>query len=170
MKFSLHQSVQANKILNRLGVKTKSSISHGTSSDETAKHAETKADIVRLNQLGDAGEMVLSTDNLVKKYSQRTVANHVSIEVHQGEIVGLLGPNGAGKTTTFYMTTGLVTPNEGHVYLNDVDITKLPVYKRAKLGIGYLPQEASVFRKLTVENSRNSLKGGRLFRGRRQMP
>ena len=153
MKFSLHQSVQANKILNRLGVKTKSSISHGTSSDETAKHTETKADIVRLNQLGDAGEMVLSTDNLVKKYSQRTVANHVSIEVHQGEIVGLLGPNGAGKTTTFYMTTGLVTPNEGHVYLNDVDITKLPVYKRAKLGIGYLPQEASVFRKLTVENN-----------------
>lgn len=153
MKFSLHQSVQANKILNRLGVKTKSIISHGTSSDETAKHAETKADIVRLNQLGDAGEMVLSTDNLVKKYSQRTVANHVSIEVHQGEIVGLLGPNGAGKTTTFYMTTGLVTPNEGHVYLNDVDITKLPVYKRAKLGIGYLPQEASVFRKLTVENN-----------------
>lgn len=125
----------------------------GTAKSSTTKHVETEEDVVRLNQLGDAGEMVLSTENLVKKYSQRTVANHVSIEVHQGEIVGLLGPNGAGKTTTFYMTTGLITPNEGHVYLNDVDITKLPVYKRAKLGIGYLPQEASVFRKLTVENN-----------------
>ena len=81
------------------------------------------------------------------------VANHVSINVRQGEIVGLLGPNGAGKTTTFYMTTGLVTPNEGRVFLNDVEITKLPVYKRAKLGIGYLPQEASVFRTLTVEDN-----------------
>ncbi|MDY5228641.1 MAG: LPS export ABC transporter ATP-binding protein [Sodaliphilus sp.] len=97
--------------------------------------------------------MVLSTDNLVKKYRQRVVANHVSINVRQGEIVGLLGPNGAGKTTTFYMTTGLVTPNEGRVFLNDVEITKLPVYKRAKLGIGYLPQEASVFRTLTVEDN-----------------
>ena len=97
--------------------------------------------------------MVLSTSNLVKKYRQRVVANHVSINVRQGEIVGLLGPNGAGKTTTFYMTTGLVTPNEGKVFLNDVEITKLPVYKRAKLGIGYLPQEASVFRTLTVEDN-----------------
>ncbi|MBS7394803.1 MAG: LPS export ABC transporter ATP-binding protein, partial [Muribaculaceae bacterium] len=87
------------------------------------------------------------------KYRQRVVANHVSINVRQGEIVGLLGPNGAGKTTTFYMTTGLVTPNEGRVFLNDVEITKLPVYKRAKLGIGYLPQEASVFRTLTVEDN-----------------
>ena len=101
----------------------------------------------------EAGELVLSTDNLVKKYRQRVVANHVSINVRQGEIVGLLGPNGAGKTTTFYMTTGLVTPNEGRVFLNDVEITKLPVYKRAKLGIGYLPQEASVFRTLTVEDN-----------------
>ena len=106
-----------------------------------------------LNASGEAGTLVLSTDNLVKKYRQRTVVNHVSIDVHQGEIVGLLGPNGAGKTTTFYMTTGLITPNEGRVFLNDVDITKLPVYKRAKLGIGYLPQEASVFRTLTVENN-----------------
>ncbi|MBO4815002.1 MAG: LPS export ABC transporter ATP-binding protein [Muribaculaceae bacterium] len=106
-----------------------------------------------LKQAGDEGRLVLRTDNLVKKYRQRTVANHVSIELHQGEIVGLLGPNGAGKTTTFYMTTGLVSPNEGRVFLNDVDITKLPVYKRAKLGIGYLPQEASVFRTLTVENN-----------------
>ena len=106
-----------------------------------------------LKKAGEEGRLVLRTDNLVKKYRQRTVANYVSIELHQGEIVGLLGPNGAGKTTTFYMTTGLVSPNEGRVFLNDVDITKLPVYKRAKLGIGYLPQEASVFRTLTVENN-----------------
>ncbi len=99
------------------------------------------------------GPMVLRTDNLVKKYRQRTVVNHVSINVKQGEIVGLLGPNGAGKTTTFYMTTGLITPYEGHIYLNDVDITKFPVYKRAKYGVGYLAQEASVFRKLSVENN-----------------
>lgn len=96
---------------------------------------------------------VLRTDNLVKKYGKRTVANHVSIEVMQGEIVGLLGPNGAGKTTTFYMTVGLITPNEGRVFLNDRDITGYPVYKRARAGIGYLPQEASVFRTLTVENN-----------------
>ncbi len=96
---------------------------------------------------------VLRTDNLVKKYGKRTVANHVSIEVTQGEIVGLLGPNGAGKTTTFYMTVGLITPNEGRVFLNDVDITEYPVYKRAQIGIGYLPQEASVFRTLSVENN-----------------
>lgn len=96
---------------------------------------------------------ILRTDNLVKKYGKRTVANHVSIEVTQGEIVGLLGPNGAGKTTTFYMTVGLIAPNEGRVFLNDVDITGYPVYKRAQIGIGYLPQEASVFRTLTVENN-----------------
>ena len=106
-----------------------------------------------LKQCGNEGKLVLQTDNLVKKYRQRTVANHVSINVRQGEIVGLLGPNGAGKTTTFYMTTGLVTPNEGRVFINNVEITKLPVYRRAQLGIGYLPQEASVFRKLTVENN-----------------
>ncbi len=97
--------------------------------------------------------MVLRTENLVKKYGQRTVANHVSINVRQGEIVGLLGPNGAGKTTTFYMTTGLVTPNEGKIFLNDLEITKYPVYKRAQNGIGYLAQEASVFRKMTVEDN-----------------
>lgn len=96
---------------------------------------------------------VLRTDNLVKKYGKRTVANHVSINVTQGEIVGLLGPNGAGKTTTFYMTTGLITPNEGKIFLDDKDITGFPVYKRAQLGIGYLAQEASVFRKLSVENN-----------------
>lgn len=95
----------------------------------------------------------LRTENLVKKYGKRTVANHVSINVEQGEIVGLLGPNGAGKTTTFYMTTGLITPNEGKIFLNDRDITGYPVYKRAQLGIGYLAQEASVFRKLSVENN-----------------
>lgn len=97
--------------------------------------------------------MVLRTDNLVKKYGKRTVVNHVSIDVRQGEIVGLLGPNGAGKTTTFYMTTGLVQANEGRIFLNDLDITKYPVYKRAKAGIGYLAQEASVFRKLSVEDN-----------------
>lgn len=97
--------------------------------------------------------MILRTDNLVKKYGKRTVANHVSIDVTQGEIVGLLGPNGAGKTTTFYMTTGLITPNEGRIFLNNLDITKAPVYKRARLGIGYLAQDASVFRKLTVEDN-----------------
>ncbi len=102
---------------------------------------------------GSDGLSVLRTDNLVKKYRQRTVVNHVSINVKQGEIVGLLGPNGAGKTTTFYMTTGLVQPDEGRIFLNDLDITKYPVYKRAQNGIGYLAQEPSVFRKLTVEDN-----------------
>ena len=96
---------------------------------------------------------VLRTDNLVKIYGKRTVVNHVSIDVTQGEIVGLLGPNGAGKTTTFYMTVGLIEPNEGNIYLNDLNITKYPVYKRAQNGIGYLAQEASVFRKLSVEDN-----------------
>ena len=96
---------------------------------------------------------ILRTEDLVKRYGTRTVVNHVSINVTQGEIVGLLGPNGAGKTTTFYMTTGLITPNEGKIFLDNHDITGLPVYKRAKLGIGYLAQEASVFRKLSVENN-----------------
>ncbi len=100
---------------------------------------------------------VLRTENLVKKYGRRTVVNHVSIDVTQGEIVGLLGPNGAGKTTTFYMTTGLITPNEGQIFLNDMNITKFPVYKRAQQGIGYLAQEASVFRKMTVENNIRSI-------------
>ncbi|MBD5370026.1 MAG: LPS export ABC transporter ATP-binding protein [Bacteroides sp.] len=96
---------------------------------------------------------VLRTENLVKRYGRRIVANQVSIDVSQGEIVGLLGPNGAGKTTTFYMTTGLITPNGGRIFLDDKDITGLPVYKRAQLGIGYLAQEASVFRKLSVEDN-----------------
>lgn len=101
----------------------------------------------------NAGTTVLRTENLVKKYGRRTVVNHVSINVTQGEIVGLLGPNGAGKTTTFYMTVGLITPNEGEIFLNDTNITKYPVYRRARAGIGYLAQEASVFRKLSVENN-----------------
>ena len=96
---------------------------------------------------------ILRTEGLVKRYGKRTVTNGVSINVRQGEIVGLLGPNGAGKTTSFYMTTGLVVPNEGHVYINDLEITKYPVYKRAQAGIGYLPQEASVFRKMSVEDN-----------------
>lgn len=100
---------------------------------------------------------VLRTENLVKKYGKRTVANRVSIDVTQGEIVGLLGPNGAGKTTTFYMTVGLIQPNEGKVFLDNQDITGLPVYKRAQLGIGYLPQEASVFRTMSVENNIKSI-------------
>ena len=99
------------------------------------------------------GSMTLRTEDLVKRYGRRTVVNKVSINVKQGEIVGLLGPNGAGKTTSFYMTTGLIVPNEGHVYLDEQDITKFPVYKRARAGIGYLPQEASVFRKMTVEDN-----------------
>lgn len=105
----------------------------------------------------ESEKMVLRTDNLVKIYGRRTVADHVSINVTQGEIVGLLGPNGAGKTTTFYMTTGLVTPNGGRIFLNEKDITKYPVYKRAKNGIGYLPQEPSVFRKMTVEDNIRSV-------------
>lgn len=97
--------------------------------------------------------MILRSENLVKKYKSRTVANNVSVEVRQGEIVGLLGPNGAGKTTSFYMIVGMVKPNSGHIYLDDLDITKEPMYRRAQLGIGYLPQEASVFRKLSIEDN-----------------
>lgn len=99
----------------------------------------------------------LRTEHLYKKYGKRTVVNDVSIHLEQGEIVGLLGPNGAGKTTTFYMTTGLVSPNDGKIFLNDMEITTMPVYRRAKLGIGYLPQEASVFRKMTVEDNIRSV-------------
>lgn len=97
--------------------------------------------------------MLLRSDKLVKRYGKRTVVNQISIEVNQGEIVGLLGPNGAGKTTTFYMVVGLVKPNGGKIFLDDKDITKEPMYKRAKLGLGYLPQEASVFRQLNVEDN-----------------
>ena len=99
------------------------------------------------------GGLELRSEGLVKVYGKRTVVNDVSFNVRQGEIVGLLGPNGAGKTTSFYMTTGLVVPNAGHIYLGGKEITKYPVYKRARLGIGYLAQEASVFRKMTVEDN-----------------
>ena len=97
--------------------------------------------------------LVLRTEGLVKIYGKRTVVNDVSFDVKQGEIVGLLGPNGAGKTTSFYMTTGLIVPNGGHIYLDDEDVTSYPVYKRARAGIGYLAQEASVFRKMSVEDN-----------------
>ncbi|MBK7958110.1 MAG: LPS export ABC transporter ATP-binding protein [Bacteroidetes bacterium] len=97
--------------------------------------------------------MILRAENLIKSYKKRKVVNNVSIHLNQGEIVGLLGPNGAGKTTTFYMTVGLIQPEEGRVFLGDEEITKLPMYKRAKLGIGYLPQEASIFRKMSIEDN-----------------
>lgn len=97
--------------------------------------------------------MILRTENLIKKYKSRTVAKNVSVQVQQGEIVGLLGPNGAGKTTSFYMIVGMIQPNSGKIFLEDKDITDEPMYKRAQLGIGYLAQEASVFRKLSVEDN-----------------
>ena len=103
--------------------------------------------------IGTPERMVLRTENLVKRYGKRTVVNNVSFNVKQGEIVGLLGPNGAGKTTSFYMTTGLVVPNDGKIFLNDTEITNFPVYKRARIGVGYLAQEASVFRKMSVEDN-----------------
>ena len=98
-------------------------------------------------------DLKIRTENLVKRYGTRTVVNQVSFEVKQGEIVGLLGPNGAGKTTSFYQVVGLIKPDAGTVFLNEQDITALPMYKRAQMGIGYLPQEASVFRKLSVEDN-----------------
>lgn len=102
-------------------------------------------------------ESIIQTRELVKKYGNRTVVNQVSFQVKQGEIVGLLGPNGAGKTTSFYQVVGLVKPDSGEVFLNDRNITRLPMYKRAQMGIGYLPQEASVFRKLSVEDNISSV-------------
>jgi len=106
-----------------------------------------------LDILAQSDSMVLRTEGLIKKYGKRTVVSGVNFEVHQGEIVGLLGPNGAGKTTSFYMTTGLVVPNGGKIFLNDHEITDYPVYKRARYGIGYLAQEASVFRTMSVEDN-----------------
>jgi lipopolysaccharide export system ATP-binding protein len=97
--------------------------------------------------------MILRSENLVKRYKSRTVANNVSVQVQQGEIVGLLGPNGAGKTTSFYMIVGMIKPNSGKIFLDDLEITKEPMYRRAQLGVGYLPQEASVFRKLSIEDN-----------------
>ena len=105
----------------------------------------------------ESEQLMLRTENLVKKYGKRTVVNHVSINVKQGEIVGLLGPNGAGKTTTFYMTVGLIVPNEGDIFIGKQNITNFPVYKRAQNGIGYLAQEASIFRKMTVEDNIKSV-------------
>ena len=105
----------------------------------------------------ESGTLMLRTENLVKRYGKRTVVNHVSIDVKQGEIVGLLGPNGAGKTTTFYMTVGLVVPNEGEIFIGQQNITNFPVYRRAQHGIGYLAQEASIFRKMTVEDNIKSV-------------
>ena len=97
--------------------------------------------------------MILRSENLVKKYKNRVVANNVSVQVQQGEIVGLLGPNGAGKTTSFYMIVGMIKPNSGRIFLDDREITKEPMFRRAQLGVGYLPQEASVFRKLSIEDN-----------------
>ena len=97
--------------------------------------------------------MILRSEKITKRYKSRTVANEVSVEVKQGEIVGLLGPNGAGKTTSFYMIVGMIKPNAGRIFLDDVEITHLPMYKRSQMGIGYLPQEASVFRKLSIEDN-----------------
>lgn len=109
------------------------------------------------NEANGHEPLMLRTENLVKRYGKRTVVNHVSIDVKQGEIVGLLGPNGAGKTTTFYMTVGLIVPNEGEIFIGNRNITRYPVYKRAQNGIGYLAQEASIFRKMTVEDNIRSV-------------
>src|SRR5690554_8017673 len=109
------------------------------------------------DDVGTEETLMLRTENLVKRYGKRTVVNHVSINVKQGEIVGLLGPNGAGKTTTFYMTVGLIVPNEGEIFIGNRNITRYPVYKRAQNGIGYLAQEASIFRKMTVEDNIRSV-------------
>ena len=108
---------------------------------------------VPLHAIMEEERIVLRTEGLVKRYGKRTVVNDVSFDVKQGEIVGLLGPNGAGKTTSFYMTTGLIVPNGGHIYLGNEEVTQFPVYKRARAGIGYLAQEASVFRKMSVEDN-----------------
>src|SRR6186997_3091087 len=116
-------------------------------------HFHKVANLMSKYQLYLLMSVTIRTQNLVKKYGSRTVVNHVSFEVNQGEIVGLLGPNGAGKTTSFYQVVGLIKPDEGRVFLNNEDITQLPMYKRAQMGIGYLPQEASIFRKLSVEDN-----------------
>lgn len=126
-----------------------------TFEEETATHQILED--TDISSVPEVTSMVLRTEHLYKKYGKRTVVNNVSIHVKQGEIVGLLGPNGAGKTTTFYMATGLVTPNSGKIYLNEEDITKFPVFRRAQKGIGYLAQEASVFRKMTVEDNISSI-------------
>ena len=116
--------------------------------------ADVEVDVAEpLTKSTEPKQSVLRAEGLVKRYGKRTVVNDVNINVKQGEIVGLLGPNGAGKTTSFYMTTGLIVPNAGHIFIDDQEVTGFPVYKRAQAGIGYLPQEASVFRKLSVEDN-----------------
>lgn len=114
---------------------------------------ETSLPLKGVGGSGDGETLQLRSEGLVKIYGKRTVVNNVTFDVRQGEIVGLLGPNGAGKTTSFYMTTGLVLPNAGHIFIGDEEITNLPVYQRARRGIGYLAQEASVFRKMSVEDN-----------------
>ena len=120
-------------------------------------HDDASAEQNSVVPIPESEHLMLRTENLVKKYGKRTVVNHVSINVKQGEIVGLLGPNGAGKTTTFYMTVGLIVPNEGEIFIGNQNITKYPVYKRAQNGIGYLAQETSIFRKMTVEDNIRSV-------------
>ena len=120
---------------------------------ENAEAVEEQATSEVLESQTETAGSILRAEGLVKRYGKRTVVNDVNINVRQGEIVGLLGPNGAGKTTSFYMTTGLIVPNAGHIFIDDQEITGFPVYKRARAGIGYLPQEASVFRKLSVEDN-----------------
>ena len=137
---------EASEVSEAAVVPTASEPSEASGSSEISDNADSAAST-------EPERLVLRTDDLVKVYGHRTVVDHVSINVEQGEIVGLLGPNGAGKTTTFYMTTGLIRPNQGRIFLGDKDITGFPVYKRARNGIGYLAQEASVFRKLTVEDN-----------------
>ena len=126
--------------------------------DDRMPSIDTEVPVASSDETGLQGEpLMLRTENLVKRYGKRTVVNHVSINVKQGEIVGLLGPNGAGKTTTFYMTVGLIVPNEGEIFIGKQNITGYPVYKRAQNGIGYLAQEASIFRKMTVEDNIKSV-------------
>ena len=120
---------------------------------ENAETVEEQTATEVLEPQAETAGSILRAEGLVKRYGKRTVVNDVNINVRQGEIVGLLGPNGAGKTTSFYMTTGLIVPNAGHIFIDDQEITGFPVYKRARAGIGYLPQEASVFRKLSVEDN-----------------
>ena len=119
----------------------------------TTQEEQTTAQEEQTASLLESASSILRAEGLVKRYGKRTVVNDVNINVRQGEIVGLLGPNGAGKTTSFYMTTGLIVPNAGHIFIDEQEITDYPVYKRARAGIGYLPQEASVFRKLSVEDN-----------------
>jgi lipopolysaccharide export system ATP-binding protein len=126
--------------------------------DDRMPSIDTEVPVASSHETELQGEpLMLRTENLVKRYGKRTVVNHVSINVKQGEIVGLLGPNGAGKTTTFYMTVGLIVPNEGEIFIGKQNITGYPVYKRAQNGIGYLAQEASIFRKMTVEDNIKSV-------------